>query len=250
MHSLSATDGSADAVQRAAAGIAAADDPTRLAVERELDRVNGALQHHVTSMAQHVNGVLLVHAVLLVAFLVLLVAGWTTPLPAKRWLLAAFAGFAVLSLILAHVGVRVQLARAAELRLHLRLNEEALERIAGRSPVFVRHRVIAAFGRACIGTLPLLIAAGWASLVLYSLALPLPAETRVAAEARGEPAKAPAEARPPVVSAPRANRPAPAKEEPVTVVEPQAAERESPLAAFLRRAASAPATESTERVTP
>jgi hypothetical protein len=91
MQSLSPMDGSAAAVRQAAAAATAVDDPARLAVERELDRLNIAAIAQVSALAQHMSGMLLVQAILLAAYFGVLIGGWSLPLPGKRWLLVAVA---------------------------------------------------------------------------------------------------------------------------------------------------------------
>lgn len=250
MESLSPLDGSAAAVRQAAAAVTPVDDPARLAVERELDRLNLASTAQVTAVAQHMAGMLLVQAILLAAYFGVLIGGWSQPLPGKRWLLVAVAAAASVSLLAAHLGLRAQIGRIGALRRALRATEAALEQIAGRTPVLARGGLTAGAGRACLGALPWLLVAGWLSLVLYALALPPAQEQRVASETRPDSR----DVRPAAAAAPRVAR-APAKsEEPAPPTEAAAPDNESPLAAFLRRAASAsaspPAPEPGERVTP
>jgi hypothetical protein len=248
MQSLSPMDGSAAAVRQAATAVTAVDDPARLAVERELDRLNIAAIAQVSALAQHMSGMLLVQAILLAAYFGVLIGGWSLPLPGKRWLLVAVAVSAAVSLLAAHLGLRAQIGRIGALRRNLRSTEAALEQIAGRTPVLARSGFTAGIGRVCVSALPWLLVVGWISLVLYALALPPAPEQRVASETRSDTR----DARAPAATEPRAARAAPKSDEPAPSAEAAAPDNESPLAAFLRRAASASASapEPGERVTP
>jgi hypothetical protein len=250
MDVLSTTDGSAQAVRDA---VAASDaDDTRLGLERELDRLNGALGTHAAAASQYLNWTLLAQAFLLTAYLIVLVGGWTVPLPGKRWLLAAIAGYGAVSLVLGYLSHRGCRDRLAPLRQSRRVVEQALERVARRPAVFSRERALAAaLGEWSARLLPLAILAGWGALTLYTLALPLPTDGRAAsaaarAESRGAAAASGAGAT--VTSAPRpraAVRKAeePAAAAPVEASAEPAAEGESGLAALFRRALNTPPAE-------
>jgi hypothetical protein len=253
MEILSHADGSASAVRNAAT---VADDgagDARMALERELDRLNGSLSAAAHATAQHANWTLLAQAFLLTSYLIVLVAGWNVPLPGKRWLLAAIAGYAILSLLLGMLAQRGTRDRIFALRASRKVTEEALERVAGRPPVFSRDRTlstIAADWAARLG--PVLIVTGWVALGLYTTAVPFPTDTRLATERRGEsrPADARSESRNAATPATAARTPAaaakapPRKAEEVSSVaaaeESPAPEAESPLATFLRRAINTP----------
>ena len=97
MEILSSADGSAQAVRDAAVADGGSD--ARIALERELDRLNAALTAHAQAAVQHANWTLLAQAFLVTSYFIVLVVGWTVPLPGKRWLLAAIAGYALLSLL-------------------------------------------------------------------------------------------------------------------------------------------------------
>jgi hypothetical protein len=258
MDVLSHADGSAQAVREAAG---AGSNESRLALERELDRLNAGLHAHATGLAQHLNWMLLAQSFLLTAYLVVLVAGWSVPLPGKRALLAAIAAYGVASLILGNLALKGSRDRIAPLRQSRRVIEQALERVAARPPVFSREPVfVASLGPWSSRLLSLIILSGWASLTLYTLALPLPAENRPVAardsrlDARPA-AMAPAEAAP--VAARRA-APSVRKSsgEPAAAVSPVAPfvpappeaqastpGSESGLAALFRRAITAPPAE-------
>ena len=256
MDVLSTKDGSAQAVRDAAAseGI-----DSRMALERELDRLNVAVGAHSTASAQHLQWTLLAQAFLLTSYLIVLIGGWSLPLPGKRWLLAAIAGFALVSLVLGHLSQRGSRDRIAPLRQSRRLVEQALERIAARPVVFSRDGVIArSVGDWATTLVPVSVLAGWVALTLYTLALPLPTDARAAAEVRGAPraAAAPVSGAPTsAAAAPRAKGP-PRKGEdvaPAPVAAEAAAPEETGLAALFRRAINAPPTETaatTEAVKP
>ena len=209
MDVLSTKDGSAQAVRDAAASDVI---DSRMALERELDRLNVAVGAHSTASAQHLQWSVLAQAFLLTSYLIVLVGGWSLPLPGKRWLLAAIAGFAVVSLVLGHLSQRGSRDRIAPLRQSRRLVEQALERIAARPVVFSRDGVIArSVGDWATTLMPIAILAGWVALTLYTLTLPLPTDARAAAEVRGpsRAAAAPASTAPTsAAAAPRAKGPA------------------------------------------
>ncbi|GEM_PF-2150366 len=242
MDVLSTKDGSAQAVRDAAASEVI---DSRMALERELDRLNVAVGAHSTASAQHLQWSVLAQAFLLASYLIVLVGGWSLPLPGKRWLLAAIAGFAVVSLVLGHLSQRGSRDRIAPLRQSRRLVEQALERIAARPVVFSRDGIIArSIGDWATTLMPLAILAGWVALTLYTLALPLPTDARAAAEMRGasRAAAAPASTAPP---APRAKGSARKAEDvaPAPVAAETVASEESGLAALFRRAINAPPAE-------
>jgi hypothetical protein len=246
MDVLSTKDGSAQAVRDAAAseGI-----DSRMALERELDRLNVAVGAHSIASAQHLQWTLLAQAFLLTSYLIVLIGGWSLPIPGKRWLLAAIAGFALVSLVLGHLSQRGCRDRIAPLRQSRRLVEQALERIAARPVVFSRDGVIArSVGDWSTTLLPVAVLAGWVALTLYTLALPLPSDARAAAEVRGATrgAAAPtATASTASAPAPRAKGPARKGEDvvPAPVAAETAAPEETGLAALFRRAINAPPAE-------
>lgn len=257
MKALSSVDGSADAVRRAADAAALPSDDNRLALERELDRLNRGIYGSTTAMIQHLNWMLLSQAFLMVAYLIVLVGGWTVPLPGKRWLLTSIAGFGTLVMALAYFGVRGSQDRLGPLRVSRRTIEEALERVAARPVVFSRQgALMMVLAEWSTRVLPLLMISGWLALALYTIAVPMPSDSRaLPAASRSEARPAASQSTSP---AKRAARPAPGKvEEPVpapaAAVEPEA-ETESPLAGFLRRAINQPPaaepSEPSERITP
>lgn len=232
MDVLSNVQGSAQAVRDASEAI-----DTRMALERELDRLNEALGTHANAAAQHLNWTLLAQAFLLTSYLIVLVGGWSVPLPGKRWLLAAIVAYGAVSLILGYLSQRGSRDRLAPLRHSRRLVEQALERVASRPPVFSRERLLVTmFGDWATRLLPAVILAGWAALTLYTLALPIPADGRPTAAARGDTRAASAAPATPRVRAPvrKGEESAPA----ATPVE-EAGENESGLAALFRRALNA-----------
>lgn len=241
MDVLSNTQGSAQAVRDAAAASEAVD--SRMALERELDRLNEALGAHATAAAQHLNWTLLAQAFLLTSYLIVLVGGWSVPLPGKRWLLAAIVGYGAISLVLGYLSQRGSRDRLAPLRNSQRLVEQALERVANRPTVFSRERrLVTTFGDWATRLLPLFILAGWAALTLYTLALPIPADGRSVAAARNETRTAASTA----PAAPRARAPARKGEDSVAAsasAEPTTTENESGLAALFRRAINSSQTE-------
>ncbi len=240
MRELSPADGSADAV-RNAADEALAQADSRPALERELDRLNAAVQGSAAALGQHLSWLLVAQSLLLTAYLIVLVGGWTLPLPGKRGLLVGIAIFGLCAVCATYLGLRAARDRIGPLKLQRQRVEDALERVAGRPPAFARQGAVTALlAQASTRGLPVIVVAGWTALVIYTLALPLPSETRppsAAAESRAAPASAPA---------PRVQRPAVAKNGPAATPEtpatPEAANdaSESPLMNFLRRAVNTP----------
>lgn len=245
MDVLSTTAGSAQAVRDAAAASESAID-SRLALERELDRLNAALGAHGASAAQNLNWTLLAQAFLLTSYLIVLIGGWSLPLPGKRWLLAAIVGYGAVSLVLGVLLQRAGRDRLAPLRHSRRLVEEALERVANRPTVFSRERVLVrTLADWAPRLLPVVILAGWVALSAYTLALPLPGDGRpLAANTRTEPRAGPAASTPSSASAPRARGSVRKVDEspPTTTAAPDApaADGESGLAAFFRRGMNTP----------
>lgn len=251
MDVLSRTDGSAQAVREAAAASEAGAD-SRMGLERELDRLNAGLAAHVDAMAQHMNWTLLAQAFLVTAYFIVLVGGWSIPLPGKRLLLASVAGYGAVSLVLGYLSMRGHRDRLAPLRQSRRLTEQALERVANRPAVFSRERMLSAtVGVWASRLLPLVILAGWCALTLYTLALPLPTDSRsAAAETRGEAKSASTS---PSASA-RTRAPARRVEEvpvtPAPASEAAGTGNESGLAALFRRAINTPQPEQGEVIKP
>lgn len=253
MQALSSDDGSADAVRKAADGAALPSDDNRLALERELDRLNRGIYGSTTTMIQHLNWMLLSQAFLMVAYLIVLVGGWTVPLPGKRWLLASISGFGTLVMVLAYFGVRGTQDRIGPLRISRRTIEEALERVAARPVVFSRQSALMmVLAEWSTRVLPLLMIGGWLALALYTLGVPMPSDLRASpAAARGEARPAASQSASPAKRTPRAASGKVEEPPSAAAVEPEA-EAESPLAGFLRRAINQPPTAepASERVTP
>jgi len=264
MQPLSSSDGSADAV-RAAADSAVARDDNRLALERELDRLNTAVQGSAAALGQHQSWTLVSQAFLLMAYVVVLVGAWSLPLPGKRWLLVGIAGFALAAVVCTYLGLRAARDRVGPLKLQRRRVEDALERVAARPPAFARQGAFTALlAQASTRGLPLLIVAGWIALTLYALGLPMPnvGETRSearnapTADVRSAPAAVPVTPPANARAAPRttpANATGSAAASNAAATSPSAAEpakaeqpaeappsADSPLLQFFRRAANTP----------
>ena len=255
MRALSTVDGSADAI-RDAAEVAQARDDNRLALERELDRLNLAIQGSAAALGQHLSWTIVAQALLLFAYVVVLVGGWNMPLPGKRWLLIGIAAFAGIALLCTYLGLRAARDRVGPLKMQRQRVEDALERVAARPPAFARQGTVTALlSQASTRGLPLLIVAGWIALTLYTLALPLPPEPRTAAAAESRASAAvPAAATPMRPASKVANKGSGSLT--VDTAAPPAeptsdAPSEAPLLNFFRRAVNTPPTaEPQERVTP
>lgn len=246
MRALSPNDGSADAV-REAADAAVIHGDNRPALERELDRLNTAIQGSAAALGQHLSWTIVAQAFLLTAYVVVLVGSWTLPIPGKRWLLTGIAVFALLAVVFTYLGLRAARDRVGPLKQQRQRVEEALERVAARPPAFARQGAITALlAQASTRGLPLLIIGGWVALTLYTLALPLPTEskaTSVSAEPRtnGVAAAASKPARPGPASAATRTATPPAAAAPAAPPDTAAdASDESPILNFFRRAVNTP----------
>lgn len=176
----------------------------REGLERELDRVQSALLGERSTFAQQLNWLMLSQALLLNAFLFVLILGWSTPLPGKRLLLVGMAVFAVTVAVLIVLVLRG--TRDAVMGLHQQRKslEATLQQDFGRAPLFTPRglvtRGLASFAN---GVLPAIIVAGWVALALYTLAAPLGAGAEPATASAAAPAQMQRSARaasPPVLS--------------------------------------------------
>jgi len=185
-------------------------DARRLQLERELDRVQGALQAEQTSYAQQLNWLMLSQGIFLNAYLLVLVLGFSTPLPGKRWLLGGIAIFGAGVAILIYLALRGGRDAVAAFRQQRKELEASLHRDYAREPVFVpRNIVTRGLSSLAAGLLPGTFIAGWIVLSIYTLAVPVngvPPSTQATAPTPS----APAAARTPPRAAPAARSPAPA----------------------------------------
>lgn len=146
----------------------------RESLERELDRVQTSLLGERGSFGQQLTWLMLSQALLLNAFLFVLILGWSTPLPAKRLLLAGLAVFAAVVAVLIVLALRG--TRDAVISLHQQRKslEATLQKDFGRAPIYAPRTVVtrglAGFAN---GVLPATFVAGWIALTLYALAAPL-----------------------------------------------------------------------------
>jgi hypothetical protein len=248
MQTLSTADGSADAVRDAADAVTMFGD-NRHALERELDRLNVAIQGSAAALGTHLSWLLVSQSFLFAAYTVVLVAGWNLPLPGKRWLLAGVAGFALFAIFATYLGLRAARDRIGPLKAQRQRVEDALERVAGRPPAFARQGAFTALlAQASTRGLPLAMCVGWTAIVLYTLALPLPVDSPRAAAADRP---APISAGTPAVAAPGAAKgttksapAAAAAQKPVTETPPETprarSDEETGVLGFFRRALNAP----------
>ncbi|MCU0952375.1 MAG: hypothetical protein MUC68_15275 [Burkholderiaceae bacterium] len=172
--------------------------------ERELDRVQNSLLAERATYGQQLNWLMLSQALLLNAFLIVLVFGWSTPLPGKRLLLAGLAAFAAAVAVLIVLALRGTRDAVMSLHQHRKQLEATLQKDFGRAPVFApRAMVTRGLATAANGLLPATFVAGWIAITLYALAAPLGATAADAtAAANASPAARAAPAR-------STNRPAP-----------------------------------------
>lgn len=143
-------------------------------LERELDRVQHSLLAERNTYAQQMNWLMLSQALLLNAFMFVLILGWSTPLPAKRLLLVGFAIFAAVVAVLVVMALRGTRDAVMSLHQHRKALEGTLQKDFGRAPLYASRGVVtrglAGFAN---GLLPATIVAGWIALTIYTLASPL-----------------------------------------------------------------------------
>jgi len=162
-------------------------------LERELDRVQGALLAERSTYGQQLNWLMLSQALLLNAFLFVLIFGWATPLPGKRLLLAGLAVFAAGVAVLIVLALRGTRDAVMSLHQQRKTLEGTLQKDFGRAPAFApRALVTRGLATAANGLLPATFVAGWIALTIYALAAPLGAsgESTAAAAPTSAPAGA------------------------------------------------------------
>jgi len=143
-------------------------------LERELDRVQNSLLGERAMFGHQLNWLMLSQALLLNAFLLVLILGWSTPLPAKRLLLAGIAVFAATVALLIVLALRGTRDALMSLHQHRKTLEATLQKDFGRPPLYAPRalvtRGLAGFAN---GLLPATFVAGWIALTIYTLAAPL-----------------------------------------------------------------------------
>lgn len=143
-------------------------------LERELDRVQGALLAERATYGQQLNWLMLSQALLLNAFLFVLILGWSTPLPGKRLVLAGMTVFAAVVAVLIVLALRGTRDAVMSLHQQRKTLEGTLQKDFGREPVFApRALVTRGLAAAANGLLPATFVAGWIALTIYALAAPL-----------------------------------------------------------------------------
>lgn len=156
----------------------------RESLERDLDRVQHSLNSERAAFGQQLNWLMLSQALLLNAYLLVLILGWSAPLPGKRLLLAGIAVFATAVAVLIMFALRGTRDAVMVLHQQRKALEAALHKDFGRTPVFVPHaqvtRGLASFAN---GLLPLTFVAGWIVVTLYTLAAPLGSTGKATAQA-------------------------------------------------------------------
>src|SRR4030095_6270613 len=107
---------SAEAVRDAAEEALALSD-NRHALERELDRLNTAGQGSAAALSQRLSWLRVAQAFLLAAYVIVLVGGWSLPLPGKRGLLLGIAIFGICAVSATYLGLRAARDRIGPLKL-------------------------------------------------------------------------------------------------------------------------------------
>lgn len=139
----------------------------RAVLERELDRLQQAIQVDQQSASQHLNWLLLSQALFINAFLIVLVLGGAVPAVAARWLLLGLAALGAVAAVVLHSALRRTCDEVAMLRVQRRAVEITLQKEFARVPMFPPSR-----NDAPPATLPLIFLGGWAVLVAYALLAP------------------------------------------------------------------------------
>jgi len=146
--------------------------PTRGALERELDRVQAAVQAHEVTFGQQLIWLVLSQALFLNAYLMVLIFGSGSMVAGRRWLLAGLAIFSVGFALFAYIALRGNRDAGQALRATRREIEAALVKF-GRAPVFAPPNVISAhLASFAAGLLPHMVIVGWLAISMYALATP------------------------------------------------------------------------------
>lgn len=144
--------------------------PSRDMLERELDRVQSAVQASEATFAQQLSWLLLAQALFLNAYLVVLVFSTSLTLPGRGGLLAGLAIFAAVFAAFSCLSLRGSRDAARTLRM-TRSELEAKLAKQGRTPVFAHQRVISARRSALTAhVLPAAFIVGWLMISIYALA--------------------------------------------------------------------------------
>jgi hypothetical protein len=172
-----------------------ADPGRRGDLERELDRVHGTVGAEQAAFGQQLNWLLLSQGLLLNAFVVLLVFGWSSPLPGRRLLLGGIALTGAALAVFIYLALRGSRDALQALRKARRDLEARLEKDFRRAPLYSAHGGFTrGLGHAAARALPATFIAGWIALTLYAVALP--SATRASEEARAATIAPPAAAPP------------------------------------------------------
>lgn len=195
---------------------------SRDVLERELDRVQGAVQASESSFGQQLNWLLLAQALFLNAYLVVLVFGSAPAIPGRRWLLAGLALFAAVFAVFTYLALRGSRDAVSSLRATRQDLEATLAR-QGRAPLFApRSLMSAGLSSFAVNVLPASFIVGWLVISIYALAVPAgngaaarlrPAAEQTAAQisAASSTARAPAKAAPRNATKPTRQQSAPVK---------------------------------------
>lgn len=154
----------------AAAAPAAADESQtdrRGALERELDRLQQAIQIDQQAGGQHLNWLMLSQALFMNAFLIVLVLGGSVPLVFARWLLVGLAALGMIAAVVLYGALRRASDEVAMLRIQRRAVEISLQKEFGRVPMFPSSR-----SEAPSTALPTVFLAAWLVLVAYAFFVP------------------------------------------------------------------------------
>jgi hypothetical protein len=147
--------------------VADSSSDQRVVLERELDRLQQAIQVDQQAAAQHLNWLLLSQALFLNAFLIVLVLGGSVPLPFTRALLVVLAALGVTAGVILYATLHRTRDEIAMLCLQRRAVEITLQKDFGRVPMFPPNRSVMPSA-----ALPIVFVAAWALLVAYALLTP------------------------------------------------------------------------------
>lgn len=141
-------------------------------LERELDRVQSAVQSSESNFGQQLNWLLLAQALFLNAYLLVLVFGNGPSVPGRRWLLAGLAISAALFAAFTYLALRGSRDALRTLRATRRELESKLA-LQGRAPVFAHKNAMnARLSSFATGVLPITFIVGWLAISIYALATP------------------------------------------------------------------------------
>ncbi len=139
----------------------------RAILERELDRLQQAIQIDQQAAGQHLNWLLLSQALFMNAFLIVMLLHGAMSMTFARWLLVGLAALGVTAAVMLHAALRRKREEVAMLCLQRRAVELSLQKDFGRVPMFPPTR-----NEAPSAALPAIFLTAWGLLLAYALLSP------------------------------------------------------------------------------